>query len=319
MLRNPSTRHVSAEPAQAHHGDSGSTGGSGAESPATGDTTADPSASGTAGNPPIVLDVGTEEPPPPPDCQSTAGDSIFLLGLNGALHQFRPATHELETLGVPACEGVEIPDGDDIVHSTGILWAMMASESGYRAIYTIDPVTLECTKTDFDEGDIYATGLVFVSDELGGETESLYMGVNEGDPFDFNNPMSLGRIDLATMKLDILGTTELVPNGHYQFADLTGTGEAKLFGFFPGDTAVITEFDAPAAEIAANHPLSFGVGSPWAFAQWGGRLWLFYASGNGSGVRTWDPDTGDVEDLADISATVVGAAVSTCAPFTPEG
>ncbi len=271
----------------------------------------------TTGGSPIVLDVGTDEPAP--ECQTTVGDSIFLLGDDGTLHRFRPATHELETIGKPDCDWSAQPMAMTIDRD-GMLWVMMVGLVDAREIFTVNPDTLECAKTDFSEGDLYTVGLAFVADAPGSEAESLYIGLNEGVPLDFNNPMSLGRIDLATMDLEILGAVEIVPNGYYQFADLTGTGEGKLFGFFPGDTAVLAEFDAPAAEVTSAEQLLFAVGSPWAFAQWGGRMWLFYFNGaGGSSVRTWDPVTGDVEDLADINAVVVGAAVSTCAPFTPEG
>ena len=64
------------------------------------------------------------------------------------------------------------------------------------------------------------------------------------------------------------------------------------------------------------------VGSPWAFGQWGARLYLFSPGDvpQSSRVRAWDPIAEAVEDITlDLGILVVGAAVSTCAPYEPEG
>jgi hypothetical protein len=206
----------------------------------------------------------------------------------------------------------------------GFLWAMMVDDEGYRSIYTIDGTTLDCVDSGFvdpfDE-DIFVNTLAFVADAPDSETESLYIGANLGTSFDLEVPLSLGRVDLETMELEIVGTADLVPTGYYQIADLSGTGDSRLWGFFSGDTAAIAELDEQDSALVDHDLLGFGVGSPWAFAQWEGRLWLFSSGGDpGSDIRAWDPQTGDVEDIhAGIGISVVGAAVSTCAPYKPEG
>jgi hypothetical protein len=201
---------------------------------------------------------------------------------------------------------------------------MMVDEEGYRYIYTIDAATLDCVDSGFvdpiDE-DIFVNTLAFVADAPDSETESLYVGANLGVAFDPEVPLSLGRVDLETMELDIVGTSDLVPTGSSQIADLSGTGDSRLWGFFSGNSAVIAELDEQDSALVDHEVLDFGVGSPWAFAQWEGRLWLFSSSGDpGSDIRAWDPQTGDVEDIhPGIGVSVVGAAVSTCAPYKPEG
>ena len=70
------------------------------------------------------------------------------------------------------------------------------------------------------------------------------------------------------------------------------------------------------------HRASEAVGSPWAFTQWEGRLWLF-SPGEMTGsseVRAYDLAAQQVESIEpDLGVLVVGAAVSTCAPYEPEG
>jgi hypothetical protein len=206
----------------------------------------------------------------------------------------------------------------------GMLWAMTVDEQGYRLIHTIDSVTLECEDTGFidpiDE-DIFVNTLAFVADTPDGETESLYVGANVGASFDYEVPLSLGRVDLSTMELDIVGTADLVPTGYYQIADLSGTGDSRLWGFFTGNQAAIAQLDEQDSSLVDHELLDFSVGSPWAFAQWEGRLWLFSSAGDpGSDIRAWDPDSGMVEAIhPGIGVSVVGAAVSTCAPYKPRG
>jgi hypothetical protein len=271
--------------------------------------------------PSLLLDVGNDTPPV--GCDSEVGDFIYLLDVEAGLHRIAPASLEVESLGTPACDGASGAMALT-VDRTGMLWAMMVDGAGYRAIYTIDPISLACTATDFVDPiaeNIGVNSLAFVADAPDSETESLYIGANVGGSFDFENPLSLGRVDLDTMDMEIVGTAALVPTGYYQIADLTGTGDSRLFGFFPGDVAAIAELDESNSSIVSNEMLDFGVGSPWAFAQWAGRLWLFSSSGNpGSDIRAWDPITGDVEEIhPGIGVSVVGAAVSTCAPYQPEG
>jgi hypothetical protein len=280
-----------------------------------------PADTGADTGPSLLLDVGNDTPPV--GCDSEVGDFIYLLDVDAGLHRIAPGSLEVESLGPLACDGASSAMALT-VDRNGMLWAMMVDDQGYRGIYTVDPISLACSPTDFVDPiaeNIGVNSLAFVADAPDSETESLYIGANVGGSFDFEIPLSLGRVDLDTMDMEIVGTAAIVPTGYYQIADLTGTGDSRLFGFFPGDVAVIAELDESSSSLVSDEILDFGVGSPWAFAQWAGRLWLFSSSGNpGSDIRAWDPITGDVEEIhPGIGVDVVGAAVSTCAPYQPEG
>ncbi len=329
-----------AEPVADVGGISGSADG-GDETPATiGDTSDDGSStnattqpqdpSTTTGEPDTgeddglpKLDVEGEDTGQLPNCEGDIGEFIYLIDDAAGLHRIAPATLEVESLGLLDCPGASMAMAMTVARD-GMLWAMTVDDEGYRKIHTIDSVTLDCVDTGFvdpiDE-DIFVNTLAFVADAPDGETESLYVGANVGGSFDFEVPLSLGRVDLDTMDLDIVGTADLVPTGYYQIADLSGTGDSQLWGFFPGDTAAIAKLDEQDSSLVEHDLLDFGVGSPWAFAQWEGRLWLFSSSGSpGSDIRAWDPSDGSVEPIhPGIGIGVVGAAVSTCAPYEPPG
>lgn len=291
----------------------------------TGDATVDPATTTSTGDPDDTLDpplYDVEVDRPPPGCAADVADSMILLDVDASLYRLTPDTLALEPLGTLVCRGASSAMALTIDRE-GLLWAMMVDDQGYRGIYTIDVETLACEATAFVDPiaeDIGVNTLAFVADEPGGETESLYVGANVGGSFDFDNPLSLGRVDLATMDMEIVGTADLVPTGYYQIADLTGTGDSRLFGFFAGDTAAVAELDESTSALVGYDLLEIGVGSPWAFAQWAGRLWLFSPGSPGSQIRAYDPVTQAIEPLSDgIGIGVVGAAVSTCAPFAPEG
>lgn len=284
----------------------------------TGDVTGTGDPDDTA-DPPIY-DVAVDEPPPA--CAAEVADSMYLLDVDAGLHRLSPDTLALDPLGLLQCPGGAFAMAVTIDRE-GLLWAMMVDDQGSRGIFTIDPETLACNATAFVDPIVENIGvntLAFVADAPGSETESLYIGANVGGSFDFSIPLSLGRVDLATMDMEIVGTADLVPTGYYQIADLTGTGDSRLFGFFAGDTAAIAELDESDSTLVTDDLLEIGVGSPWAFAQWAGRLWLFSPSGGSSQIRAYDPATQAIEQVSDgIGISVVGAAVSTCAPFEPQG
>ena len=103
-------------------------------------------------------------------------------------------------------------------------------------------------------------------------------------------------------------------------ADATGTGDARLFGFFRAKPVTIAQIDKSNAKILdpPGHPM-VTIGGAWAFAFWGGSFWLFTSSGGqGSKLDKFDMATGMTTNISgNIGFVVVGAGVSTCAPIIP--
>jgi hypothetical protein len=110
-----------------------------------------------------------------------------------------------------------------------------------------------------------------------------------------------------------------------QSAELTGTGDAKLFGFFTTQPVHVAQIDkgTGATPASGDHALSqVQVPGAWAFSFWGGAFYLYTSDGTStSTVTKYDPTTNAVDTSyipgQDTQFIIVGAGVSTCAPLTP--
>ncbi len=131
----------------------------------------------------------------------------------------------------------------------------------------------------------------------------------------------LGKIDLSTFTLSPIaqfsGDQKLVG----QSAELTGTGDARLFGFFTTNPIRVAQIGKTGAKITDWPISSVPTPSAWAFSFWGGAFYL-YTSADGmtnSTVTRFDPTTQQVDTSYVLTAPTVidGAGVSTCAPLMP--
>lgn len=173
---------------------------------------------------------------------------------------------------------------------------------------------LRCTKTAWvPQGTVARFGMGFVSDAPGSTAETLYVS---GSPVTGSlNTTTFGTLDTATLRFSALGTLSGAP-------ELTGTGDAKLFAFFPNvspprvsqlakaNGATLSSFDAP---TLAGRPLA------WAFAFWGGDYWIFLQRDTEASTQVYQMkgQTGVVSTaVPSTGRTIVGAGVSTCAPIT---
>jgi hypothetical protein len=156
-------------------------------------------------------------------------------------------------------------------------------------------------------------GMGFATDKAGGTSERLYITPN-------NDSHTLWSIDtehdLRPRSVGSLAVTDGTS------PELTGTGEGKLFGFFPTESvpALVQELDPKtAAPIGKAWPLG---STPldihaYAFAQWGGTFYIFATTGSdeNSTIRTIDRATGAYRVLREhLPYRITGAGVSTCAP-----
>jgi hypothetical protein len=112
--------------------------------------------------------------------------------------------------------------------------------------------------------------------------------------------------------------------------ELTGTGNAELWGWFPdaNNPRVEQLNKMSGATIKSFNPTTAptlvalkGQGAAWAFAFWGGDFWVFLQK---STILTTEPNTkvyqvdgmtGALKSTTDATGRIiVGAGVSTCAP-----
>ncbi len=132
----------------------------------------------------------------------------------------------------------------------------------------------------------------------------------------------LGQYDDVANAIDVIGATA------YPVAELTGTGDGRLFGFAavgPG-TAKLVEFDKDTAAEKDSQSLSLDITNAFAFAFWGGDVYFFTETSPLSGtskVTRLDLDGNDDGGLSTYNQNtgihIAGAGVSTCASFLPPG
>lgn len=203
-------------------------------------------------------------------------------------------------------------------------------------IYKVDIDTKQCESAPaitLPSAAWYRLGMGYSTDASGGTSETLYVtGTAINDIFNPQPGPGLGKIDMANHTLVPVGQFTGVGNELAgQSAELTGTGDAKLYGFFtfldpfgssqkPVHVAEINKADGstpPATDVTLPSVMS---PMAWAFSFWGGELYLYTSDGmSSSRVVHYVPSTKavDTQYVPDAGIIIVGAGVSTCAPIKP--
>jgi hypothetical protein len=202
-------------------------------------------------------------------------------------------------------------------------WVLYTSGEIFK-VKTADGSCLGNTGYTVQQNGMDLFGMGFVTDTAGSNSEKLYLGGGDVTAapggklaiLDPMNPTSATIPPGAGLPTD----GELSP-------ELTGTGAAELFGFFPGvSTAFVEQLDkATGAAIGSKWNIAGGLGGTvraWAFAQWGGYFYIFVTTDDGTGtlnstVRRINRMTKQYETVpgfTNLPYTIVGAGVSTCAP-----
>ena len=143
------------------------------------------------------------------------------------------------------------------------------------------------------------------STNAGGPAETLFLA---------NQDAVLGSLNTTSFNLTSIAT--LTPA--VTLAELTGTGDGRLFAFYSpaanaGDSFVGEVDKTTAAIIATNH-VNLPLGRGWAFGFWGGDFYLFTAPSGSSIVTRYRPSDQSLTPVGAYPGVIVGAGVSTCAP-----
>lgn len=279
----------------------GGDGGSGASSNAGGS-----GAQGGDGGGVLTVSTGTATGGPSDGCDDATKASIYILGVNKQFARFEPQTSTLTVLGTLSCPG-QSGFGSTFsmaVDRKGIAWVLFADGN----VFHVDTKTVACTATTFApcQNNFCSFGMGFVSDAPGSAEETLYVsGV-------YNTPPGLGlaRVDTASLALVPIADYDLLAG---KGAELTGTGDARLFGYFQDSPIKLAEIDKGTAKILGVTNLTeIPVGTSWAFAFWGGSFYIM----SGTGIRKYDPAAGATTLInGNVGFDIVGAGVSTCAPL----
>jgi len=258
------------------------------------------------------------------DCADSA-KLIYLVDQKGTFSSFLPnqtnimqsTLVDIGTLSCPAGSGAE-PFSMSVDRS-GTAWVLYVQQSpfggGVPAVFKVSTQNAACQSTSFALSNGFEQfGMGFVADVPGGTTETLFIA----------GGASSGGGPSTTTYLGTLNTTTLNTTRLYQIAgnpELTGTGDAKLWGFFPDSfNPRIAEINRASGQESNEIPLSTLSGNPtaWAFAFWGGEFWVFLQRTTETSTKVYRvTKSGQVTNYTLPGRTIVGAGVSTCAPTSP--
>ncbi|MFT3691969.1 MAG: hypothetical protein QM831_02425 [Kofleriaceae bacterium] len=231
---------------------------------------------------------------------------IYIVSTSNDFLGFDPrklATGDpIKRIGKLTCEPYGSPFSMTIDRS-GVAWV----EYDDGQVFNVNLTTAECKKPARMYGPNGVFTMAFVAD---GDKEQLYTVDTRTAEMFTVDPKSTVRTPVETVEPR---TDESV--------DLTGTGDGKLYGFFTSTWEVpyVQELDRKTAHgVGKRMPLGTdapGQYSAWAFAQWGGSLYLFTSGYDFSQVHTIDRQTGAHRTvISDLGYRISGAGVSTCAP-----
>jgi len=255
------------------------------------------------------------------DCASGIGQYIYVISDENNLYAFDPtkvpSMSAFALIGPVACAG-----GDSVnsmaVDRQGTAWVNYTG-GGIFKVTTSSPVTCQSTSFAPNQGGFTnELGMGFSSDAAGSSAETLFVSDNDGPGGHgvVGGGKGLAKIDLSTMTLTPLGGYTGANMGFN--AELTGTSDGKLYGFFTTTPANLAEIEKTTG--ATPSPLSLPTVNAstggYAFSFWGGDFY-FYTQYNTptTTVTHFHTATGVAVDvMTDIGFTIVGAGVSTCAP-----
>ncbi|MBX3191775.1 MAG: hypothetical protein KF819_32595 [Labilithrix sp.] len=245
---------------------------------------------------------------------------IYVFTASGELYAFEPRGVSFRRIGVISCPGA--PRGfaqpnSMAVDRAGTAWVNYID----GAIFAVSTVDASCKATSYAPGQhgFGQLGMAFVSTgpTLSGETLFVVSG---RDRFGFEGDAASGRLGRIENGERVVPIAPFDGRLSGRLAELTGTGEGRLFGFFATRPATLAEIDPNTAAILSERLIpGIPAASAWAHAFWGGRFYLFWSRGReGTNVTRVELD-GRIEHLGrNPRLIVVGAGVSTCAPTSLE-
>jgi hypothetical protein len=193
----------------------------------------------------------------------------------------------------------------------GVAWVLY--DDGQ--IFHVSVNDASCTPTKYVADPSFRKfGMGFSTRVAGGDEETLWLNDSAGS--------GLATLDTTTLALTRAGAFTGALAGHA--AELTGTGDGRLFAFAATSPATLAEIDKTTGATPSPRSLdTVSTGTDWAFSFWGGDFYFYTANSGGFPDNTTDVTklesaTGKLQVvLTNIGFRVVGAGVSTCAPTAP--
>ena len=270
-------------------------------------------------------DAGPDTNPPPidakppfdanrDDCPDADSTLVYLMTQHNQLLSFFPTDASFRLIGTIAC-----PTSDPT--STPFSMAVDRRGTAYvefnndQGIFKVSTLTAACVATSFVPLQQGFTGFgMSFSTNAGGPAETLFIAGG-----------SAGNTDLGSINITNFVVTDIGPfNPIVEDGELAGTGDGRLFTFWPTDDVAlqqsgssptaISEIDKTTGNLTGTDPLpGVTIQGGWAFGFWGGDFYTFTGSGTAT-VTRFRPTDKSIVQVATYPDEVVGAGVSTCAP-----
>jgi hypothetical protein len=265
---------------------------------------------------------GNDAGGPLPTCGAATQGFIYLLSEQEELIRFDPMALTFTVIGQLDCPVSSFNPNDPLgAPPTPFSMAVSRGAVAYveyndGTLWQVDTMNAHCTATAFQPLNNETFGMGFSSDAQGSAAETLYISVASADGLCSDS--RLGKILLPSFGTRNVGSYDQVST----CAELTGTGDARLFGAFEGNPFIIAEIDKTNGHIKSMMPTSVQVNGAmynFAFATYGGTFWLFVGPGTSTDVYQVDMASGMATKKTSTDKIIVGAGVSTCAPYRPQG
>lgn len=260
-------------------------------------------------------------------------DLIYVLSDDRELWTYDPEANAFAMVGALGCP------------TTAGTFSMGVGRDGFAWVQTteLDPITLNsigdlfrldvtnpanCTDPGYTPGagGWQQFGMAFVSKSAEDQCDQLYGQHWNGVAGMFTEGPNFGKLgvfDPVQLFMSTIGST------NYNGAELTGTGDGRIYAFGGVPDSKLIQFDKMTAKEIEVVPFpGFPLTNAFAFAFWGGDFYFFTNSvpdgiGTTSKVTRLDYDKSEGGGLSTVSANapilIVGAGVSTCAPVLPPG
>jgi hypothetical protein len=246
---------------------------------------------------------------------SDAAKLVYTVDEMNGFAQFDPSTKTFKNLGTLSCPAgfAATPFSMGVDRNT-IAWVLYSDGSLFR----VDILNnLACTATSWSsQSGLTQFGMGFSSNTAGSTDDTLF--VAGGASVNGANSSKLAKVDTSSFSATPVGNVTGWP-------ELTGTGAAELWGWFPSDqtgstTPRIEKLDKTSGSPLTTYmlPTLKGVPGAWAFAFWGGDYWVFLQKDSEPETTVYQVDGGNgtIKGMTSASGRlVVGAGVSTCAPI----
>ncbi|WP_148313937.1 hypothetical protein [Sorangium cellulosum] len=241
---------------------------------------------------------------------------VYVLSQDNELYSFRPDRKEFTKVGVLGCQTSMHPNSM-AVDRDAVAWVnYVYSDDSEGTLFKVSTEDASCEPTDMSLSEGWSRlGMGFSSDLSRPDAEQLFVAGATGTP-----GVGLGRIDGAS----VTPVGEFSGSLRGASAELTGTGDGRLFGFFTTTPVQLAEIDKETGEILEATDLP-GIETPsaWAFSFWGGDFYFytapdeFQSPSRTTNVSRYRPSDGSIDPdyMTNIGFRIVGAGVSTCAPL----